>query len=344
MYCTDDGAIHGHLTALGRAAADFERGKSALYRSDGQQRYGDTEHAERMTALQATVDEAVGAAQEAADAIMAEQRTILLQLQEGDPLDHRSASEQTAAAACKAFVQEDCETLPPDELLGRCQTALAGADKATMSLLGRYVGRRVRAADQAAREGQPATSADLRMEQRQELGHAVEELLAKVRGQGSSRRPSRRRRYWSGPRSCAGAASRSTTRRMARPSIGSWSACGRPGCTGPAHGAKRCDSSPRGRQTHTARWGLMRSACSTPCVRSTSRGWEQRLQPLATHMAAQRLVRARGYAGAPVRQLDLVLLREALTRLLRGDPDQGSSSSSWWWRARSRPQWPPSGV
>jgi hypothetical protein len=44
------------------------------------------------------------------------------------------------------------------------------------------VGRRVRAADQAAREGQPATRADLSVEQRQQLGRMVEELLAKVRG------------------------------------------------------------------------------------------------------------------------------------------------------------------
>jgi hypothetical protein len=49
-------------------------------------------------------------------------------------------------------------------------------------LLARYAGQRVRAADQAARDGQPATSADLSLEQRQELGRMVEELLAKVRG------------------------------------------------------------------------------------------------------------------------------------------------------------------
>jgi hypothetical protein len=47
-----------------------------------------------------------------------------------------------------------------------------------------------------------------------------------------------------------------------------------------------------------------------------ARGLEQRVQPLATHLATQKLVRARGYAGAPVRHLDLALLREALSRLL----------------------------
>jgi hypothetical protein len=46
------------------------------------------------------------------------------------------------------------------------------------------------------------------------------------------------------------------------------------------------------------------------------------LQPLATHMAAQRLVRARSYAGAPVRHLDLGLLREryVIDQMVTGAP------------------------
>jgi hypothetical protein len=46
------------------------------------------------------------------------------------------------------------------------------------------------------------------------------------------------------------------------------------------------------------------------CLRALqTRGWEQRLQPLATHMIEKRLVRARGDAGAPLRHLDLEVLR-----------------------------------
>ena len=55
-----------------------------------------------------------------------------------------------------------------------------------------------------------------------------------------------------------------------------------------------------------------------------ARGWELCLAPLAQHMAAQRLVRARGYAGAPLRHLDLELLRTALSRLLREEGDGAS--------------------
>ena len=54
-----------------------------------------------------------------------------------------------------------------------------------------------------------------------------------------------------------------------------------------------------------------------------ARGWEQRLQPLAQHMAAQHLVCARGHAGARLRHLDLEVLREALSRLLSQDDDDG---------------------
>jgi hypothetical protein len=51
------------------------------------------------------------------------------------------------------------------------------------------------------------------------------------------------------------------------------------------------------------------------CVRSLqAHGWEQRLQSLATHMVERRLVRGRGDAGAPLRHLDLDVLREALSR------------------------------
>jgi hypothetical protein len=65
------------------------------------------------------------------------------------------------------------------------------------------------------------------------------------------------------------------------------------------------------------------SAASSTLLRTLhARGWEDRLQPLATHMARQRLVRARGYAGALLPQLDLEVLREALRNFLRGEEGQ----------------------
>src|SRR5438067_9410495 len=57
-----------------------------------------------------------------------------------------------------------------------------------------------------------------------------------------------------------------------------------------------------------------------PQVGPRARGWQQRLAPLAQHMAERRLVCARGYAGAPLHRLDLEVLRDALGNLLR-DPE-----------------------
>jgi hypothetical protein len=46
-------------------------------------------------------------------------------------------------------------------------------------------------------------------------------------------------------------------------------------------------------------------------------GWQQHGAPLAQHMTEKRPVRARGNAGAPLRHLDLDVLREVLSPLLR---------------------------
>ena len=56
------------------------------------------------------------------------------------------------------------------------------------------------------------------------------------------------------------------------------------------------------------------------CLRTLhAPGWEQRLLPLATHMVEQHLVRGRGHAGAPLRHLDLDVLREALSQMLHDE-------------------------
>jgi hypothetical protein len=59
------------------------------------------------------------------------------------------------------------------------------------------------------------------------------------------------------------------------------------------------------------------------CLRALrAPGWEQCLAPLAQHMAQKHLVRGRR-AGAPLRHLDLDLLRLALSRLLSSQWDDG---------------------
>jgi hypothetical protein len=59
------------------------------------------------------------------------------------------------------------------------------------------------------------------------------------------------------------------------------------------------------------------------CLRALEAcGWE-RLAPLAQHMVAKHLVRARGDADAPSRRLEPHVLREALSRLLRDEWEHG---------------------
>jgi hypothetical protein len=60
------------------------------------------------------------------------------------------------------------------------------------------------------------------------------------------------------------------------------------------------------------------------CVRRLEEpGWEHRLQPLAAHMASKALVRSRSEHGAPLRRLDLAVLRQALSDLLVADDEDG---------------------
>jgi hypothetical protein len=55
----------------------------------------------------------------------------------------------------------------------------------------------------------------------------------------------------------------------------------------------------------------------------SKRGWQERLTPLAQHMAAHHLVRAHSYAGAFQRHLEVGVLREALSNLLRQGEEDG---------------------
>ncbi|HKO24307.1 MAG TPA: hypothetical protein VJY65_06140 [Chloroflexota bacterium] len=52
-------------------------------------------------------------------------------------------------------------------------------------------------------------------------------------------------------------------------------------------------------------------------------GWRERLAPLASHLAAGRLVRGCSESGASLRQLNLDVLRRALCEMLARDDDAG---------------------
>jgi hypothetical protein len=176
---TFDYEIHGELTRVGQAHATFERERAALYRADGAPRYGEAEHAEQMVAITGRLDDTLGSAQDVATRIATEQRTQLAHLEQGDTLDALNTVEQMSASTRMPFIAEDAAQLSPAELVTRCQIALTGSDKATQYLLARYVGRRVAAATEAARE---SGESPLTVEQRQELAGLVTQLNTTVRG------------------------------------------------------------------------------------------------------------------------------------------------------------------
>ena len=60
------------------------------------------------------------------------------------------------------------------------------------------------------------------------------------------------------------------------------------------------------------------------CIHSLhSRGWQERLTPVAQHMAARSLVQGRNQDGGPMRRLDLEVLRDALAGPLHEGDDDG---------------------
>ncbi|HKC72938.1 MAG TPA: hypothetical protein VKF37_01895 [Chloroflexota bacterium] len=59
------------------------------------------------------------------------------------------------------------------------------------------------------------------------------------------------------------------------------------------------------------------------CLGALEACGRERLAPLARHMADRCLVRARGDVGVPLRHLDVHTLREALSRLLSQNDDDG---------------------
>jgi hypothetical protein len=114
----------------------YEAERAKLLREDGTRRFADKEHAECQAALRternAVLDVVAAAADEeisrgeAAHAAHADRSALL------------SAEDVAAANARRAFVAEDAQDLPLDELATRAEAAASSGDKASMFLFARY--------------------------------------------------------------------------------------------------------------------------------------------------------------------------------------------------------------
>ncbi len=210
---TTDPEIHGARSRVGQAQATFEREQKALYRGDGTPRYSDAEHIERLSSLHAEFDRVVGDVQQTVDGLVAAHTTTLRHLAEGDPLDALSMEQLTKATQQMAYIKEDVQTLPPADLVTRCQAALQMGDVPTLFNLARYVGQRLDAAARAIQAGQEAAAIarasgylggqaevstgaqgatgqqpDLTLAERQALSDLVAEMRTRVRGTQGQRR------------------------------------------------------------------------------------------------------------------------------------------------------------
>jgi len=204
---SNDSELTGAFIRVGQAQATFERGQKALTRPDGLLRYSDAEHAERLAALRSDFDRVVGDVRQTADELITTHTQTLRHLAEGDPLEALTGDQLTKATQQSGYIKEDAFSLPPTELVARCQEALRGGDVPTMYNLSRYVSSRLDASARAQAAGQeqamaarasalmgasapsvatpgqaPSGQPDLTLAERQALGDLVAEMRTRVRG------------------------------------------------------------------------------------------------------------------------------------------------------------------
>jgi len=162
------------------AALDtFERGKTALFRSDGSMKYSEAEHNELMIGLAERLHSVASAAHDAAEEEVATVRR-LEEAEHDDPIRHLSPGELATANARATFVREDALGLPLSQLLTRLRgiaAATAGKpDRADAFVWSRYAHQRTSSELETAQ----AAGKPLQPAQRDQL-EAIETEVAKLR-------------------------------------------------------------------------------------------------------------------------------------------------------------------
>src|SRR5690606_31031642 len=121
--------IDSQARRVDEALERFKAERASLYRPDGTPKYSPQEHRERIDQLLAELDRTL-------DEVRAFARQYLIEAQQKrdagyvDPFDRLSSAEQAKAANRAAFVKEDVESLPFEELEKRLRAAQAQGDRA----------------------------------------------------------------------------------------------------------------------------------------------------------------------------------------------------------------------
>lgn len=125
-------------------AAEHHKAEEAkLYRPDGSKRFGEAEHAERVRALEEGFTATLDTIEASIDQRITSAEETLIRVEHADPAESLTPEELERAGSAGWIVREDAESLPLEELTGRCRAALASGDRVSMFLLSRYAGRRV---------------------------------------------------------------------------------------------------------------------------------------------------------------------------------------------------------
>lgn len=114
------------------AQAAYEKGEAELYRPDGQKRYSDAEHAERLKELGAERRRACGEAAAAARTEADTMRQGVAALENRDTSALLSVEELVAAGARKPFVDEELSALTSEAVAARLDSVGGGNDRPGM--------------------------------------------------------------------------------------------------------------------------------------------------------------------------------------------------------------------
>lgn len=134
------------------AVKRFEAEKAALYRPDGEPKFGPKEHAEKLAALLEPVTRWHNHVKEKCAAAEAEAR-MAANLEHSDPITTLSDNELQRAFFLKPFVESAVASLPLSDLAKRLSAVVATGDKATIACYQQAAAQRTAAQREAYRGG-----------------------------------------------------------------------------------------------------------------------------------------------------------------------------------------------
>ena len=127
---------------LAQARKKFEADQAALLTDSGQRLFSDAEHTRRLAAITETWTAALTEAETVADEIAQVADAEMQQRLNHDPLDDLTPEQLQVAAARRAFVREDVESMSVVRLRDRIEALMAGKDPVLPLLYVRYAKQR----------------------------------------------------------------------------------------------------------------------------------------------------------------------------------------------------------